>query len=99
MKRKQPKPRRNTAKTKLPVAWHPSGRSAAVPVLTLREKQVLDAVLRGALDATIASELAISTSRVRKILSSLFEKFGAPSRLCLAMAWLRRTGAVSFMTP
>lgn len=71
---------------------------AAMPRLTLREQQVLTCVLRGDMDKTVCDELHLSRSRVRKILSSLFAKFGAPSRVHLILAWLRCTGAVDFWT-
>ncbi|MGH2925996.1 MAG: helix-turn-helix domain-containing protein, partial [Solirubrobacterales bacterium] len=56
------------------------GASEAAPPLTPREKQVLDRVVKGSTNASIASELGLAESTVKSHLSSAFTKLGVASR-------------------
>lgn len=59
------------------------------PLLTPREKQVLEMLLRGLSDKLIASELSFSPGAARRHVDSLLRKFKVNSRLQLALVFLR----------
>ncbi len=68
-----------------------AGAEANGHMLSTRERQVAQAVLRGLTDKQIARELGISTSSVRTYLNRLFDKTGATRRAGLS-AWAAQLG-------
>lgn len=58
-----------------------TARVRALPVLTQREKQLLEALLSGESNKGIANKLGIAEQTVKNHLSNLYEKFGVSSRL------------------
>jgi DNA-binding NarL/FixJ family response regulator len=62
-----------------------SGSTRSLDVLTPREHDLVRAVLRGATNAAIASDLGLSPQTVRNQLSSVYLKLGVSSRLELAL--------------
>ncbi len=66
----------------------PAGRDQ-MPVLSGREKEVLELILDGLPNADISAQLRVSVPTVKKHLASLFRKYDVDSRLKLAVAALR----------
>jgi DNA-binding NarL/FixJ family response regulator len=62
-----------------------AGSTRSLDVLTPREHDLVRAVLRGASNAAIASDLGLSPQTVRNHLSSVYLKLGVSSRLELAL--------------
>lgn len=60
--------------------------------LTSREREVADAVRRGASNRQIAQRLGISDKTVKNHLTGIFAKIGVASRLELALALIRTEG-------
>ena len=61
--------------------------SSGNPKLTVRERQVCEALLLGLANKQVAGNLGISASAVKKHLTSCFRKFGEVSRVGLALAF------------
>ena len=63
----------------------PSRGAPSLDILTSREHDLVRAVLRGANNAAIASDLGLSPQTIRNQLSSVYLKLGVSSRLELAL--------------
>ncbi|MCX6925241.1 MAG: helix-turn-helix transcriptional regulator [Verrucomicrobia bacterium] len=72
------------SKTKSP----PQPAAKSDPRLTKRERQVLEAILRGLSDKLVSAELGISQGGTRRHVDSLLRKFKVNSRLQLVVAFL-----------
>ena len=76
----------------------PQGRATrSRPVLTPKQRQLLELMLRGTPDKACAAELGMSYSAVRKRIEGMFRKFQAGSRIELAKHYYcpADTGAVA----
>ena len=75
-----------------------SGVAALEPIpriyLTNREIQVVQLLVRGQSNATIAAELGIQLQTVKNLLSGLYAKLGVATRLQLVLLALR-TGFIA----
>ena len=69
-----------------------SRATRSLDVLTSREHDLVRAVLRGASNAAIASDLGLSPQTVRNQLSSVYLKLGVSSRLELALLVMHLQG-------
>jgi DNA-binding NarL/FixJ family response regulator len=66
--------------------------SLHVESLTVRERQVADAVARGLRNRQIAQEFGISEETVKKHLATIYGKLGLSGRVALAVHVLQTTG-------
>src|SRR5437773_7799782 len=66
--------------------------------LTSRQRQVVEAVVRGSENKEIAAELGVAEQTVKSVISRLFRKFGVTNRAALAhaFAYLELTGTFAF---
>ena len=76
-----------------------AGSMSRLDVLTPREHEVVRAVLRGASNAAIASDLGLSPQTVRNHLSSVYFKLGVSSRLELALLVMHVQARTSLKRP
>lgn len=63
------------------------------PVVTLRQRQVLDGLVRGLTNKEIAAELGVGPDAVKRTISRLLVKLNAPSRTALVQVALRTSAA------
>jgi TetR/AcrR family tetracycline transcriptional repressor len=77
-----------------PVAAGPGASRGAPDGLTVREAQLLALVGRGRSDEAIAAELGVTARTVKRHVSSLLAKLGAPDREALRAVSSTGTGAV-----
>jgi DNA-binding NarL/FixJ family response regulator len=61
----------------------------AIPSLTPREREILQAILDGCMNREIAARFGTSEQTVKNQLSTLFDKVGVSSRLELALVAVR----------
>ncbi len=71
----------------------PAGPGGEPPVLTVRERQVLELIVQGLKNREIARELGIRPGTVKVHLKHIFEKTGVRNRYGLALANWRRAPA------
>ena len=64
--------------------WHvtaaPAAASEPLAILSARERQVFELLVRGHTNASIGRMLGISPKTVRNLVSVLFDKLGVPTR-------------------
>ena len=65
-------------------------RRAGAPVLTVREREALDGLVRGLSAPAIARELVLSTATVKTHLQHLYEKLGVSDRAAAVAEAMRR---------
>ena len=65
-------------------------RRAGTPVLTTREREALDGLVRGLSAPAIARELVLSTATVKTHLQHLYEKLGVSDRAAAVAEAMRR---------
>ena len=63
------------------------------PVLTARQRQVVDGLIRGLTNKEIAAELGVGPDAVKRTISRLLIKLNAPSRTALVQIALRTSAA------
>jgi len=63
------------------------------PVLTARQRQVVDGLIRGLTNKEIAAELGVGPDAVKRTISRLLIKLSAPSRTALVQIALRTSAA------
>ena len=63
------------------------------PVLTPRQRQVIEGLVRGLTNKEIAADLGVGPDAVKRIISRLLIKFNAPSRTALVEIALRSSAA------
>jgi DNA-binding CsgD family transcriptional regulator len=63
------------------------------PVLTPRQRQVVDGLIRGLTNKEIAAELGVGPDAVKRTISRLLIKLNAPSRTALVQVALRSSAA------
>lgn len=63
------------------------------PVVTVRQRQVLDGLVRGLTNKEIAAELGVGPDAVKRTISRLLIKLNAPSRTALVQLALRTSAA------
>lgn len=60
------------------------------PVLTPRERDIIESLISAASNRTIAARLGIAEQSVKNRLTVLYRKFGVSSRLELAIRFMNR---------
>jgi DNA-binding CsgD family transcriptional regulator len=60
------------------------------PLLTAREREVLDLVAQGKRNSDIAQDLWVSPSTIRKHLENIYEKLGVGTRTAAVHAFTQR---------
>jgi DNA-binding CsgD family transcriptional regulator len=63
------------------------------PILTARQRQVVDGLIRGLTNKEIAAELGVGPDAVKRTISRLLIKLNAPSRTALVQIALRTSAA------
>ena len=71
----------------------PTTETVFAEPLTVRERQVAEAVARGLRNKQIAEELGISAETVKRHLASIYGKLAVRGRLALAIYMLRSHAA------
>ena len=66
-------------------AGHPNGGASPLAILTLRERQVAEAIAGGASNKEIARQLGIAERTVKAHTTTIFDKLGVDDRLKLAL--------------
>jgi DNA-binding NarL/FixJ family response regulator len=66
-------------------AGHPNGSESPLAILTLRERQVAEAIAGGANNKEIARQLGIAERTVKSHTTTIFDKLGVDDRLKLAL--------------
>ena len=61
--------------------------------LTTRERQIVDALLRGFANKEIAQHLRVSDQTIKNRLSALYRKVGVRGRVDLVLSVVKRRGA------
>jgi len=68
----------------------PQGRAPrSLPVLTFKQRKLLELMLEGVPDKACAAEFGVTYSAIRKRIEGMFTKFGVRSRIELAKVYYR----------